>query len=172
MQLLCLVAQECQENYDKLAPYSRPDTFIERLSPKKVRYESTVLISLHGFRLDEVIAHDTAVDRPTTCQMSQGDFQLRGIGTIQVWGRRRWSAFCDRVRQSAAINKRKSKGKTTNAPLPLQSKAKVTSAKVKENKALASLRMPPAWSHKFGVPSTRRTTKTRLATPFAHTKIP
>ena len=90
---------------------------------------------------------------------------------MQVWSGPRWRACCDRVRQTAAIHKRKCEGKATNAPLPLQSKALLTIAKVRETKSLASLRMPAAWWHRFGVPTTRCTTKTRLATPFKHKKI-
>ena len=46
-----------------------------------------------------------------------------------------------------------------------------TTAKVKENKALARLRKPPAWWNRFGVPTTRCTTKTRLKASFVHMKI-
>ena len=73
----------------------------EAISPKKVSYESTVLISLLGFRLGKVIAHDTAVDRPTARQMSQGDVQLRAIGTMKVNAGLRFATVCGSQQPSA-----------------------------------------------------------------------
>ena len=132
------------------------------INVKQPRYDTSLQQHIEGFHLAKVIAHSSAVCRPTTKQVRQCHLPEYALSNHTIWTDRQWAKFCERVNSGPTME-----GPTTSA---IGHRLKHQRA-VREYKA-AQVTTPAFYKRHFGIPTTRCIKKTTLKTnvrPFKRT---